>query len=342
MKSNVRSLLPSDHEGPYALMTEVQFTRSFRMYEEADKVFAKLKAKEKVFLKKRHPVPADLVELIDEKRGIRDRLRNPLMVANMRLVFSICKRYIGRGTDYLDIVQDAVFGLDKALEGFDPDRGFSFSTYASWWIRSYASMAAQRQSSKRMMYVPPHHQVLEYYLKNELESFESAFGRTPTDDELRGFTSRPNIKELSQNKLRLLRMSPSTGVSIPIDAPTSEEDPRSLANKLRGSTPSPEALVFAREQLAVLKEEVRKVFTSTNVHRPMALRDDAIVRMRYGLDGGTTPKTLNEVGLAFRITRERVRQIVDRRLEQHHLSKRAFQAKLEDMLILVEALSNLD
>ena len=343
VKSNVRPFVSLQKAGQYALLTEEQFRDGFKAYKEAEQDFAKIQTEVNVFLLNGEPVPAVLVERLDEKRRISDRLRNPLMVANMRLVHSICKRYTGRGVEYLDIVQDAVFGLVKAIERFELEREITFSTYATHWIRCYARTCVERQSSKRMVHVPTNHLSREFTLSSDLEAFERKHGHSPSGAELRAFTKHKTIAELNEKQLQALRENPTVGITSSLDAPVTGHDVLSRISLLRSHVPDPETLLIAKQRLAELQKEILKVVTRIppKTNKSNAERDEMILRMRYGLNPGSSPQTLEEVGEAFGLTRERVRQIVNRRLACHDLTTCSFEAKLHDMLILFEALSDI-
>lgn len=343
VKGNVHQVFLWEKTERFALMSEEQFRDCFQAFQPVQQAFAMTEAEIKVFLKNNEPVPAVLIESLEEKRRIRDGLRNPLMVANMRLVFSVCKHYTGRGVEYLEIIQEAVFGLMRAVECFDLKREVSFSTYATWWIRSYAGKCTRQQSNRRMTHIPDNRLARELTLRRDLDSFESKHGRSPSDEELSASTTHKTIKELSTKQLRLLRTVPATGMAVvlSLDSPTSEKGTRSLVQLMKSSVPSPETFAMTQQKLAELKKEILKVVTVSDPLKTKIERDNTIMRMRYGFNPDLSRMALKEIGDQLGITRERVRQIIDARLMYHGHTKRSFTIRLNDMMTLLEAVSNI-
>jgi RNA polymerase primary sigma factor len=226
------------------------------------------------------------------------------MESNIRLVVSIAKRYQNRGMAFQDVAQEGIVGLTKACEKFDPERGFRFSTYATWWIKQSILRAIADQG--RTIRLPVHVQDQLSKIRKAERELKAENGRPATEEELSLHTGFPvkKIAFLKRASQESLSMESQFSSSKSKGSAASDGGAAMTLGDIIGDS-SPQPVDKASHQM--FKDDISRLICTLNS------REQAVVRMRFGLDDGR-PKTLEEIGNRFSVTRERIRQVEARAL----------------------------
>lgn len=269
----------------------------------------------KMYLKEIGRVPLlkqiEEVELAKRIEQGDESARAHLIEANLRLVVSIARRHIGRGLSFLDLIQEGNVGLMRAVEKFDYRRGFKFSTYATWWIRQAVTRAIADQS--RTIRVPVHMVETINKVTRTRRQLLQVLGREPEDEEI---ASEIDIPVTKVEEVRKINLEP-----ISLETPVGEKADNHVADFLEDTA----AIVpLEAASLTLMQEHIRRVLGT------LSDRERQVIESRFGLNDGQ-PRTLEEVGREFGVSRERIRQIESLTLDKlkHPLLSRKLREYLD-------------
>ncbi len=254
--------------------------------------------------------PEEEIDLAIRMENGDEEAKKLLSEANLRLVVSIAKRHVGRGLQFLDLIQEGNLGLLKAVEKFDHSKGFRFSTYATWWIRQAITRAIADYA--RTIRIPVHMVETINKLGKVTRYLTQTLGREPTSGEI--------AKEMGVTEDKVREIQKIAQDTVSLETPVGEEEDSDLGSFLKDET-----ILSPEEQATVvmLKEQLLEVLGT------LPPREQKVIMLRYGMEDGH-PKTLEEVGKEFNVTRERIRQIEAKALKKLRHPSRS--KKLKDFL----------
>ena len=295
-QSDIDSANPDDLEVDELKELE-QDARSYDSAESMDKFFSQeglaIDDPVRMYLKEIGKIPLLTPEretYLAEQISVGNKeAKDELIEANLRLVVSIAKRHVGKGMYFLDLIQEGNLGLIKAVEKFDYSKGYKFSTYATWWIRQAITRAIADQA--RTIRIPVHMVETIHKVSRTARQLLQEFGREPTTDEI------AEALGMTSEKVREIMKIAQDPVSL--ETPIGEEEDSHLGDFVEDNdSPAPSdsaSYSLLREQLC-------------NILHTLTPREEQVIKLRFGLEDGR-PRTLEEVGKKFEITRERIRQI---------------------------------